>query len=136
MKALILDTNSFKYKLHHPTPVAEEIDESLKQKEFQDSLVVFVAAESKDDAETIKKAKDDLANIAIKNKVKLLIINPFAHLSSALAKPSQATELLNLLAEELKKYSEFETERSVFGWYKEFTIDVKGHENSQIFREY
>ena len=136
MKVLILDANSFKYKLHHPTPVAEKIDDNLKQGKFGDSLIVFTAVESKDTKETIGRAKNDIANIAIKNKTKLLIINPFAHLSSSLAKPSIATELLDLLTKELQEYSDFKTERSVFGWYKEFMVDVKGHENSQIFREY
>lgn len=136
MKVLIFDTNLFKYKLDHPTPVAEKIDDNLKQGEFGDAMIVFVAVEIKDTEKTIEKAKNDIIDIAIKNKTKLLIINPFAHLSSSLARPNDATKLLNLLTEELQKYSKFKTERSVFGWYKEFTIDVKGHENSQIFREY
>lgn len=136
MKLLILDSKSFKYKLDHKTPVGEDIGNDLMIGNFDNPLVVFVAIEAGDNEATLEKSKNDISKIAIKNNVDLVLLNPFAHLASNLAKPAVAINLLKELTDMLKQCSEFSTEKLVFGWYKEFSIDVKGGDNSQIFREY
>ena len=136
MKLLILNTKTFSYTLHHETPVAEEVKENLTHEDFKNSLAVFVAIENKDNENTVKEAGRDIYQISILNKSNLVLLNPFAHLTSRLAKPAQAISLLDKLAENLCQYAEFKTERLTFGWYKEFSLDVKGENNSQIYREY
>ncbi|MBS3138861.1 hypothetical protein J4207_04100 [Candidatus Woesearchaeota archaeon] len=136
MKLLILDCNEFAYTLDHKTAAGEEIIESQKVGSYKNPLVVFVTIEEKDTEQTLSPVAKELRRIAQKNNVKHVILNPFAHLSSQLASPPKAIELLDFFAKKLKECNDFRTERSVFGWYKQFTIDVKGHEYSQIFREY
>lgn len=136
MKLLILNSKSFDYKLHHKTPVAEDVGDDLMRDNFNDPLVAFVAIEEMDNADTVRKAGSDICKIAIQNEVGLVLLNPFAHLTSRLAKPAQAISLLDRLAENLRECAEFKTERLTFGWYKEFVIDVRGDDNSQIYREY
>ena len=61
-----------------------------------------------------------------KLKVNRILIYPYAHLSSNLAKPSIALRLIK----EMEKYSKelgIETFRTPFGWCKQFTISIKGH---------
>lgn len=136
MRLLILDSRNSRFYLHHSTKVAEEITPDDKERSYEKSLVVFVAIEKQDLEKSVTAAAKDIRKIARKNKVPLVIINPFAHLSNNLASPDIAIDLLNKLLEKVDTSEDFETVRCVFGWYKEFTIDVLGHENSQIYREY
>jgi threonyl-tRNA synthetase len=112
------------------------VGDDLMRDNFNNPLVVFVAIEEMDNENTIKEAGSDIRKIAIQNEVGLVLLNPFAHLTSRLAKPAQAISLLDKLAENLRECVEFETERLTFGWYKEFSLNVKGEDNSQIYREY
>jgi len=136
MKLLILDSKSFNYKLHHKTIVGEDLNNDQTENDFKNPLVVFIAVEKKDNSNTLDKIAIEISKIAIKNKSNLILINPFAHLSSNLAKPKEAIGLLDILDEKMREYSEFKTQRLIFGWYKEFSINVKGDENSQIYREF
>ena len=136
MKLLILDCRTFEYKLDHKTPVGEEIMPEMAQNKYSNPLVIFTAIEDRDEDSEITKVAKDIRKIARANKSEVVIVNPFAHLSSNLAKPEKAVELLIKLTDRLKECPDFKTTRSVFGWYKQFTVDVKGHSNSQIYREY
>ena len=55
---------------------------------------------------------------------KKLLLYPYAHLSSDLAKPSVA---MNLLKEMEENASDLEVSHSPFGWTKSYKIQVKGH---------
>lgn len=136
MKLLILDCSHFEYKLDHKTSVGENIAASESSGIYTDPLVIFTAVEAQDSEEVIGLAAKDITKIALKNKSRVVIVNPFAHLSSHLAKADKAITFLAMLTTELQKCNGFKTIKSVFGWYKQFRIDVKGHENSQIYREY
>lgn len=137
MRLLILDCKKFNYRLDHKTPVAEEISDDMTQKDFENPLMIFATVECGDmEKKNSQKIAEDIKKIASKIGVKQIILNPFAHLSNKLAKKDEAITLLDELADELRKSEEFEIERSVFGWYKEFSIDVKAHDSSQIYREY
>lgn len=136
MRLLILDCKNFEYNLNHRTPVGEDISEDQKRKSYEDTLIIFIAIEEKDEKVILERAARDIINIVTKNKSKLVILNPFAHLSANLAKPDKAMLLLKELFSRLKQEKSFRVERSVFGWYKEFSMSVNGHANSQIYREY
>lgn len=136
MRLLILDCETFSYKLDHKTPVWEDVGEELMNGKYSNPLVIFTTIEEKDNEKIISKVAKDIRKISRSNNIDLVIINPFAHLSSTLANPEKAIKILNDLVDKLKECSDFTTIRSVFGWYKEFLIDVKWHGNSQIYREY
>jgi len=136
MRLLILDCKKFEYKLDHKTQVADEVTEDLMQGKYDNPLVIFIAIEEKDNEEIIPRVVNDIKGITRNNNSNLVILNPFAHLSSSLAKAEKAKNLLNKLAEKLQECADFKTIKSVFGWYKQFLVDVKGHGNSQLYREY
>ena len=136
MKLLILDCNKFEYVLDHKTEVGEEVTENMKHAVYDNPTVIFCAIEAKDEEKIISESAKEIRRITRKNQSKKVILNPFAHLSSQLAQPEKAISLLNKLTEKLKECTDFETVRCEFGWYKKFMTDVKGHGNSQIFREY
>ncbi len=65
-------------------------------------------------------------------QAKNVVLFPYAHLSSNLASPSLALDILNETAKSLKG---FKVIQAPFGHYKEFEIKVKGHPLSELSRE-
>ena len=64
-----------------------------------------------------------------------LLIYPYSHLSSNLASPQQALEIMNLMKEETMK-EDIEVRRAPFGWTKSFSVKVKAHPLAENFRIY
>lgn len=114
---------------------AEDVEK--KKEEMKDCLVVFTSVE-KDDEKNIKgtvgKLIEEIKKITNQVKAERVVLYPYAHLSSNLAKPSIAVEVLKLAEEKLNK--EFEVLRSPFGWYKKFEISCKGHPLAELSREF
>lgn len=109
---------------------AEEITPETKQ--FQEIIVAFVAIEEGDDSSVAKKAINEISESMSKVGCKKLLLYPYAHLSSNLASPSTA---LNILKEMESYATGLEVSRAPFGWTKSYKVQVKGHplaENSKI----
>ena len=114
---------------------AEEL--KTKKEEFKECLVIFTAVERSDEAnveEISRKAADEIYNIANQVKCKIIVLYPYAHLSSDLASPKTALEVLKETEKELQK-KKLNVTRIVFGWYKSFDIKCKGHPLSELSRE-
>ena len=140
MQLLIIHADEFDYSLTGKTPVAEEIDLS-KVKEsgnfFKEPLVVFCTVEksdSKDTAEVVRLAFQEIKDIAGKLKPEIIVLYPYAHLSSSLADPALAVSVLDSLKAELDSLSPLNVYRAPFGWYKSFKIACKGHPLSESSR--
>jgi len=70
----------------------------------------------------MKEVKESLDVI----KCNEVLIYPFAHLSSDLAKPSDALKVIKEMETEAKKLG-LKTHRSPFGWNKQYSFKIKGH---------
>lgn len=137
MKLLLLHSNYFKYKVTDETPVAEEIDEKMKEKEIGESLVVFVTIESNDELDfdyAINEGSNNIEEVAKKVNVNNIMLYPYAHLSSDLGSKDSAIKILEGIKENLNN-KKFDVQRSAFGWYKSFEIETKGHPLSELSRE-
>ncbi len=108
-----------------------------KEKEGQkigESLVVLTAVEKGDTVkESVGELVKNIEDIAKQVKIKSIVLYPYAHLSSNLASPETAEEILREAEIELKK--NFKVVRAPFGYYKEFELKVKGHPLSELSRE-
>jgi threonyl-tRNA synthetase len=113
---------------------AEEIPDKKKQR-YEEIVALFVSVEPGDDDEVAKKAVEGTKSFLEKLKVNRIIIYPYAHLSSNLARPKDALEVLNTM-ESLAKEAGLETYRAPFGWNKAFQIKVKGHPLAEQSRVY
>jgi len=77
-----------------------------------------------DDSSVAQNAISQIKNSMEKIGCKKLLLYPYAHLSSNLAKPSVA---ISLLKEMEYGASELEVSHSPFGWTKSYKLQVKGH---------
>ncbi len=137
MKILTLHVDYINFKpLKKALKGVEELSEKEKKGgEAKDALVVMTAIEKVDDnvKEVVKKLVDAVKDVASQVKAKTVVLYPYAHLSSNLASPEIAAEVLNTAEKELKK--SFDVVKAPFGYYKEFEVKVKGHPLSELSRE-
>jgi len=113
---------------------AEDIPDKKKQR-YEEIVALFVSVEQGDDQATAKQAVDGTKAFLEKLKVKRVIIYPYAHLSSNLARPKDALEVLRAMETDARGAG-LETYRAPFGWNKTFTIKVKGHPLAEQSRSY
>ena len=124
MRILQLHCDSIEY-----TPTKKEIQsaediENPQTQKFEELVVVFVAIEDGDDSSVAQNAISQIKASMEKIGCKKLLLYPYAHLSSNLAKPSIAIKLLREMKDGA---SELEVSHSPFGWTKSYKIQVKGH---------
>lgn len=114
---------------------AEEIE--LAKKRIDECLVVFMSVEKDDEKDfelASQKLVNEVKNISNQVNTKKIVLYPYAHLSSKLAKPDTAIAVMKK-SEELLKEQDYEVSRAPFGWYKSFEIKCKGHPLSELSRE-
>jgi len=99
---------------------------------MKDCLVILTAIEKGDTLDSAKELVKSIEDHAKQVQAKNVVLYPYAHLSSNLASPSLALDILNETAKNLKG---FKVLQAPFGHYKEFEIKVKGHPLSELSRE-
>ena len=124
MRILQLHCDSIEY-----TPTKKEIKsaediETQQTTRLEELVVAFIAIEDGDDSSVAQNAINQIKNSMEKIGCKKLLLYPYAHLSSDLAKPSTA---ITLLKEMEHGASELEVSHSPFGWTKSYKVQVKGH---------
>ena len=114
---------------------AEEIISNDKVR-FEDLVVTLVAVENGDNKRVVSEAVEEIQKYLNIVKSKKVLIYPYAHLSSNLAPPKAALEMLRSLEEAVRKsLSLTEVHRAPFGWTKSFNVKVKGHPLAENARE-
>ncbi len=125
MRILQLHSNFIVYK-----PVEKEIAQAeeteKKEKRLDELIVLFTAVEEGDNLTVAEKAIDEVQAFLEKLGINRVLIYPYAHLSSRLAKPSEALKIVKSM-ESYAREKGIETHRAPFGWNKQFAISVKGH---------
>src|SRR5688500_5195840 len=119
-------------------PVQEELNDAekniLKSKiRLENLIVVFVSVEKGDNKITIEKAIEEIKSYLENLKVNRLLIYPYSHLSSYLASPKYAFEIIQELETKSREIIN-EVNRAPFGWTKSFNIKVKGHPLAENFK--
>src|SRR5919199_1341079 len=120
MRLLQLHSDFIEYE-----PISREISDAEEniskiKVRLEDLVVTLISVEIDDDKDTVKS--------------KRLLIYPYAHLSSCLASPTIAAEIIKSV-EKISKELIDEVHRAPFGWTKAFQIKVKGHplaENAKV----
>ena len=135
MKILSLHCDYIKFKpLKKALKKIKELSGTEKKGCYiKEALVILTAVEKGDSKKVVGKFVENIKEIAKQVNAKNIVLYPYAHLSSELASPEIATEVLKNTEKELKKF--FKVVRAPFGYYKEFELKVKGHPLSELSRE-
>jgi threonyl-tRNA synthetase len=140
MKIITLHCDYIKFKaLKKAVKDAEPlVPKSREEKTVKECLVVLTAIEQEDSKDTVKDLISAIKKTASSVGTNNIVLYPYAHLSSNLANPQIAQELLQEAESLLKKNKSFKSVvRAPFGYYKEFEFKCKGHplaELSKTFR--
>src|ERR671930_233965 len=134
MRLLQLHSDFIEYE-----PISKEIKDaeenvSKTKVRLEDLVVTLIAIEVNDDKDIANNAVNEIKKYMDAVKSKRLLIYPYAHLSSCLASPATAAEIIKSV-EQISKESLGEVHRAPFGWTKAFQIKVKGHplaENAKV----
>jgi threonyl-tRNA synthetase len=137
LRILLIHADSFSYEVRekaidHPEPLTSDRAKGF----FNEVLVVFVSVEKGDElniGEIVDSASKSIIDVAERVGAKSIVLYPYAHLSSNLAPPKVAIDILVRLEENLRG-SGVNVYRSPFGWYKQFEIKCKGHPLSELSR--
>ncbi|MDH5483101.1 MAG: threonine--tRNA ligase [Candidatus Bathyarchaeota archaeon] len=125
MRILQLHSNYIEYKpIQKEIAMAEETEK--KSSRLEEIVVLFTAVEEGDNEKVAKKAINEVQTFLKKLKANRVLIYPYAHLSSNLAKPKEALKIVKAM-ETYAKRKRIETYRAPFGWNKQFTLSIKGH---------
>ena len=132
MRILQLHSDFIEYK-----PIQEEgrvVEEAEKKwQRFEELLVLFTCVEAGDDETVARKAIEETQHALKRLKVNKILIYPYAHLSSNLARPSDALRILKEMENYAKEVG-VETYRTPFGWNKQFSVAIKGHPLAEALR--
>ncbi len=135
MKYITLHSDYIKFKPLKKALKSIELKKGEeKEKYIEEPLVVLTAIEESDSKDLVEKFVESIEEIASQVKAENIVLYPYAHLSSSLAKPEIAMEILDEVKEKLKKIFK-KVEKAPFGYYKEFELKVKGHPLSELSRE-
>jgi threonyl-tRNA synthetase len=112
-------------------PISKEIQLAeegipIAKKRMDDVIVVLTAVESEDDENTASDSSTEIRKYGDLVKCDQVLIYPYAHLSSNLASPKVALQILQSLEMGVRKFFPI-VARAPFGWTKSFNIKVKGH---------
>ena len=138
MRALYIHADSMEFQAKDRTKVAEEIPESMHDGKMNEVLVVFITVESDDESKislVAAEAAKDILTTKEKVGAERIMLYPYAHLSSDLAKPKASVALLDAVKNIIAS-SGTEVTRAPFGWYKAFDIKCKGHPLSELSRDF
>jgi threonyl-tRNA synthetase len=114
-------------------PNAEPTEKIMTR--LEDVVILLTSVESGDNTQIAAEALDDAAKFMKNLKANRVLIYPYAHLSSDLAKPAEALEVLKAMEAHARELG-LETYRAPFGWNKRWNIQVKGHPLAEMSRTY
>src|SRR3989344_81578 len=135
MKILTLHCDYIKFKA--VKKAIQKAEEPIKKEETEvkEPLVVLTAVESGDGEKEINDTADAIIKTAKEVKAKKILLYPYAHLSSNLAKPEHALESLINIEKKLKS-NKRDVTRAPFGYYKTFELKCKGHPLAELSKEF
>jgi len=136
MKLLLIHSDYIKNEVKDKA-IKNPEETKVKTDRLEEALTAFTAVEKVDEKspkQAVKQTVEEITKTAEQLKVKNIMLYPYAHLSSDLAHPKKAQEILIEIEYELKQKN-YNIKRSPFGWYKAFKISCKGHPLSELSRE-
>ena len=114
-------------------PSAEEA--STEKQSITESVLLLVSIENGDDDSVAEQAAEEALKTSKQLGCESFIVYPYAHLSSNLASPQNASKVLKSLESAISTRG-LKVHHVPFGWNKSLTMKVKGHplaEQSKVY---
>ncbi len=138
MRVLFLHVDYLEYEVKEKAVKGlPDLPKEARHGRAEEALVCFITAEKRDEANPIgaaRAAAENIEDVANQVRTRRVVLYPYSHLSSSLAAPDRAQELLAALEKELRARG-YDVTASPFGYYKSFKVAVKGHPLSELSRE-
>jgi threonyl-tRNA synthetase len=139
VRLLMIHADHFTFAVTGETSVAvrdqgEEVTTGIT---IEEVLVAFMAVEAGDTVnphDVAQQAAEQVRETAARVGAKRVMVYPYAHLSSDLASPPVAVDVLTQATARLRENDALEVHRAPFGYYKSFDIAAKGHPLSELAR--
>jgi hypothetical protein len=112
-------------------------DDEPQAVRVDDALVVFSAAEKKDESEpdaVADRATAAIMQVAKQLGARVLVLHSFAHLFVELSTPEIARQILNATQAGLEREG-YNVEQTAFGWFNRLDMQAKGHPLSRVARQ-
>lgn len=103
----------------------------------EDALVVFAAAEKRDEGDVegvLTRAQVAITEVARQVGATSVVLHSFAHLFVELSSPKVAKQLLDGLEAALRAEG-YTVAQSAFGWFNRLEMQAKGHPLSRVARD-
>jgi threonyl-tRNA synthetase len=133
LKILQLDVESISYELIKPEAKFYE-QSTEKNVTVKDAAVLMVSVEKGDTNETADRAFNEIKGFLGQMKRENVVIYPFAHLSSDLADPKSAMEIIQYMSKSFS--NNFRVTNAPFGWNKKWSVVMKGHPMAEQLKTY
>ncbi|HIJ74099.1 MAG TPA: threonine--tRNA ligase [Candidatus Hydrogenedentes bacterium] len=138
MRLMMIHANRFSFEVTDKTSVSGfggELHPGEDRDRVEEVLVAFLAVEKGDESnvhDVAGQAAEQIRATAAKVGAERVMVYPYAHLSSDLAKPRTAAEAVDHVVGLLRADAALEVHRAPFGYYKAFDISCKGHPLSEL----
>lgn len=134
MKILQLHVDYVEYE---PIQVESSVYEEVEKKTYRvdDALLLLVSVEKDDDEGLVSQVIRDSIDFMNRMKINKLVLYPYAHLSTELAPPLKAFNMIRKMREEASS-NNIEVYSAPFGWNKRLVIAVKGHPLAEQLKNY
>jgi len=135
---MLIHADRFSFQVTDKTSVSGfsgEVSPGDDRASLEEVLVAFVSVEKGDEADPediAGQAANEIRTTADKVGAARLMVYPYAHLSSDLAKPRIAANVLDRITDLLRAEAGVEVHRAPFGYYKSYDIACKGHPLSEL----
>jgi threonyl-tRNA synthetase len=136
LRILLIHAEEFSYSVREKAIPNPEPLEQDRITQFENALVVFCTVEKDDERNPSlvgANAAAEIADVAKQVRAGMIVLYPYAHLSSNLAAPEMALKVLKETRSSLKNIG-LDTHQSPFGYYKSFKITCLGHPLSELSR--
>jgi threonyl-tRNA synthetase len=138
MRILTIHADRFSFAVTGETDVAgyaKAVATGHQAEQLDEVLVAFIAVETGDGGQPQDVANQAAAFVhdtATKVGAARVIVYPYAHLSSDLAPPRIAVDILERVVDQLRKVPDLDVHQAPFGVYKSFEVACKGHPLSEL----
>jgi hypothetical protein len=137
MRLLTFQARRFRWKSHSRT--LEEVEAVDVEQAVEDAVVVFVHAESADEAEedrsrVLRRSLKHVKWLAGKRGWKRVVLHSFTHLGGENAAPDFALGFLDRLAERLRDTG-YEVWCTPFGHFCEWDLSVHGESLAKVWKQ-